>query len=98
MLTQNTANNTLTLEYCERIDNNVVNAPAPTKSGNTTGTNVASQEMSAPSRNKLTSKIISILNKNKMSEPAIAKDDMSSPNKRKNASPAKKNDTIKTSA
>ena len=87
-LSAKTANKTFISEYCERIDNNAVNTPAPINKGKTTGTIVASPETSAPSQNTLTSNIISILIKKTISEPAIAKEEISSPKSFKNASPA----------
>jgi hypothetical protein len=83
-----TASNTFISEYCERIDNNVVNTPEPTNNGKTIGIIVASLDTPVPSQNILTSNIISIANKNNIKEPAIANDDKSTPNKSKKASPA----------
>ena len=73
MLSAKTANMMLASLYCERMDNKVVNTPAPMNSGKTTGTNVASpEECSVLSVNTLMSKIISTLIKNTTNEPAIA--------------------------
>lgn len=73
--------------YWERIDNKVVRAPAPAISGKTTGIKVASLGESGELLKISISNIISIAMTKMMSEPAIANDEISTWNKRKNASP-----------
>ena len=74
-------------EYCERIDNKVVNEPAPAISGNTTGVKVASLPVLLLERKISKSSTISMAITKIIIEPATANEDISRLNSPKNASP-----------
>lgn len=82
-----TARMILISEYWERMESSVVRPPAPAISGKTTGIKVASLGESGEFLKISISRIISRAMTKMMSEPAMAKEEISTWNRFKKASP-----------